>query len=125
LVMDDEPLVRDVAADILKLKGCETAIARDGAEAVELFRCASEAGRPFDVVIMDLTVPGGMGGRETLTRLREIAPDVKAIVSSGYSTDPIMANYKEFGFDAVLVKPYTVTALFEALQQALPEDPDS
>jgi PAS domain S-box-containing protein len=119
LVMDDEPMVRDLAAEILTSNGYTVECARDGCEAVEIFRRATLAGAPFDAVIMDLTVAGGMGGREALPHLREIDPHVRAIVSSGYSNDPIMANYHEHGFRAVLVKPYTVTLLLTSLHEAL------
>ncbi|MCE5272799.1 PAS domain S-box protein, partial [bacterium] len=92
LVMDDEPGVLQVASLMLKHLGCCTELAADGAQALEAFKAAREAGQPFDAVILDLTVPGGMGGRETLARLLEIDPGLKAIVSSGYSNDDVIAN---------------------------------
>jgi CheY-like chemotaxis protein len=78
-----------------------------------------EAGAPFDAVIMDLTVPGGMGGREAMERLLEIDPTVTAIVSSGYSNDPVMANYREYGFQAVLTKPYQLHDLEQVVRRVV------
>lgn len=108
LVMDDEVLVRTVAIQILKHLGYEAEAASDGAEAVARYRESIASGRRFDVVVLDLTIPGGIGGVETLRLLREIDPDVLAIVSSGYSSDPIMSEYARHGFRGVVVKPYTV-----------------
>jgi CheY-like chemotaxis protein/anti-sigma regulatory factor (Ser/Thr protein kinase) len=107
LLMDDEDVVRDIAGEILKEIGYEVEIAKDGREALELYRTAEESARPFDVVIMDLTIPGGMGGKEAIKKLHEINPRVKAIVSSGYANDPVMANFRDYGFDAVIPKPYS------------------
>ena len=90
-----------------------------GSEAIELYNHNLETGHPFDVVLMDLTIPGGMGGGETIKKLLEIDPDVKAIVSSGYSNDPIMANFKEYGFRGCLAKPYKMQDLNQILQQVL------
>ncbi|MEI6186125.1 MAG: ATP-binding protein [Dehalococcoidia bacterium] len=112
LVMDDEPEVRQVVGHMLDEFGYKKAqFASDGDEAVKRYRKAMAAGKPFDVVIIDLTIPGGMGGKETIQKLLEIDPRVKGIVSSGYSDDPAMAKYKSFGFCGVLVKPYTAKDL--------------
>lgn len=121
LVMDDEEMIRKMLSKMLPLTGYEVQVASDGAEAIELYARAGEAGQPFDAVILDLTVPGGMGGKETIRRLLEIDPDVKAIVSSGYSTDPIMSDFRSYGFSAVAVKPYSVEALEETLARLLTE----
>ncbi len=115
LVMDDQTAILQVAVEMLDFLGYETATAKDGAGAVALFQEALEARRPFDLVMLDLTIPGGMGGRETLEKLRELDPGVKAIVASGYATDPIMSNFAEFGFSGVISKPYNLENLGAAL----------
>ncbi|MGD0282221.1 MAG: ATP-binding protein [Dissulfurispiraceae bacterium] len=115
LVMDDEELVRDVAGQILETLGYEVQLAANGAEAIELFKKARESANPFDVVLMDLTIPGGMGGREAVRELLKIDPGVKAIVSSGYSNDPIMADFKRYGFRGVITKPYKVQELSDTV----------
>ena len=119
LVMDDEKSVREIAADMLKHLGYEFEVARDGAEAIMLYKKASDSGKTFDAVIMDLTVPGGMGGKETIGKLLEIDPAVKAIVSSGYSDNQIMADYKNYGFTGMIPKPYVINDLAAALDSAI------
>ena len=119
LVMDDEEEVRQTTLNILKRLGYTVECADDGAVAIELYLKMREAGTPFDAVIMDLTIPGGMGGKETLLRLLEIDLKVKAIVSSGYSNDPIMEDYKAHGFRGVITKPYRIRDLAETLQEVL------
>ena len=106
LVMDDEEPVREILQDMLEELGYTPECTKNGAEAVDLYRKRKEEGVPFSFVILDLTVPGGVGGTEAMTSLLDIDPKVKAVVSSGYSTDPIMASYRDFGFSAVLIKPY-------------------
>ncbi|MBI5563086.1 MAG: PAS domain-containing protein [Deltaproteobacteria bacterium] len=108
LVMDDEEVVRDVSGEMLKLLGYCAEFAVDGREAIELYRRASESGNPYAAIIMDLSIPGGVGGKEAITKLLEIDPGVKAIVSSGYSKDPIMSDFRKYGFSAVIAKPYRV-----------------
>ncbi|MBI5141638.1 MAG: HDOD domain-containing protein [Nitrospirae bacterium] len=119
LIMDDEETIREVAGSMLELMGYTVAFAKDGEEAISMYSTAKSIDRPFDVVIMDLTVPGGMGGREAVARLVEIDPHVKAIVSSGYSSDPVMANYREMGFMGVIAKPYHVDELSETVARVL------
>ena len=106
LIMDDEEMVRNVAGGMVREFGFEVVFARDGLEAVRLYKDAADAGKPFVAVIMDLTIPGGMGGKEAVQELLHIDPHVRAIASSGYSNDPVMANHREYGFSAVIAKPY-------------------
>jgi CheY-like chemotaxis protein len=95
--------------------------ARDGGEAIELYREAREVSKPFHVVIMDLTIPGGMGGREAIKRLLEIDPEIKAIVSSGYSNDPVISEYKKYGFSGVVAKPFKIQELVDVLNRIMQE----
>jgi CheY-like chemotaxis protein len=99
--------------------GYEIELSQDGKEAIAKYTQAREADRPFEAVIMDLTVPGGMGGKETISNLLEIDPGVKAIVSSGYSTDPIMADYDKYGFSGVVAKPYVAADLEKTLRNVI------
>lgn len=122
LIMDDEKIVLEVAGDVLNFLGYTTSTAVDGAQAIQLYREAMKRGRPFDAVLMDLTIPGGMGGEETMKRLLEIDPLVRGIASSGYANDPIMANFSKYGFRGVVPKPYQVEELRNALARVLPAD---
>jgi PAS domain S-box-containing protein len=115
LFMDDEEMVRNTAGEMLRRIGYTVEFARDGAQLIEVYVKALVSGQPFDAVIMDLTIPGGMGGKETIKKLLEIDPAVKAIVSSGYSNDPVMADYKKHGFVGVIAKPYRIKQLSEQL----------
>lgn len=99
--------------------GYEVETVADGAQAVLSYDRAGEAGAPFDLVILDLTVPGGMGGKEALERLLRLDRNVRAIVSSGYSNDPIMADYAKYGFSGVIPKPYNAVQLGEAVKRVL------
>jgi len=119
LVMDDVEAVREVATNMLRSLGYTTADASDGVEALELYRESMETGKPFDAVILDLTVPGGMGGQETVRNLLRMDPKAKVIVSSGYSNDGIMADYKVHGFSDVVPKPYNLTQLGDAVGRLL------
>ena len=119
LVMDDEEFIRDVAIQMLRKIGYEVSVASDGDEAIEIYRQAQKSGKPFDIVILDLTIPGGMGGKETIEKLKKLDPDVNALVSSGYSNDPIMSNYREYGFKGVVKKPYRIQDMSEALQSVI------
>jgi PAS domain S-box-containing protein len=119
LVMDDEEDIRELTQDILEELGYTVESVKNGTEALDLYRKRIEEGTPFSAVILDLTIPGGVGGQETIEKLLRIDPHVKAIVSSGYSTDPVMANYQDYGFSAVLVKPYRPQDLSKVLQELL------
>ncbi len=119
LVMDDDRKIRNVVERFLQSIGFETVTACNGSEAIERYQAELEAGTPFVAVIMDLTVPGGMGGKEAMERLLEIDPAVRAIVSSGYSNDPVMANFREYGFRSVLTKPYQLHDLEQVVRRAV------
>jgi signal transduction histidine kinase/CheY-like chemotaxis protein len=119
LVMDDEKIIITVVSIMLETLGYDVDSAGDGKEAVEKFSNALKAGRPFDAVILDLTVRGGMGGKETIMKLIEIDPSARAIVSSGYSDDPILANYSDYGFKATLSKPYELHELSDKLHSLI------
>ncbi|MBF0500356.1 MAG: DUF3365 domain-containing protein [Candidatus Riflebacteria bacterium] len=119
LVMDDEELVRNVSGYILTSLGYEVDVAKDGKAAIEMFKREAEKGKPFDLVIMDLTIPGGLGGKDAALQLHEIAPDAKIIVSSGYSVDPIMSDYKKYGFCGVINKPYNAIQVSEIISRIL------
>gem|GEM_PF-3003224 len=116
LVMDDDAIVQKACSRMLTALGYDCSIAPDGRSAIEEYKRAAEAGKPFIVVIMDLTVPGGMGGKEAVVELKRLDPKAKALVSSGYSDDPVIGNYKDFGFDAVLTKPYRFEELAKVLE---------
>lgn len=117
--MDDEEAVRNIVGEMLQYIGYEVEFADDGNAALELYKKAKIFSKPFDVVIMDITIPGGMGGKEAIKRLLEIDPQVKAIVSSGYSTDPIMADFRSYGFASLVTKPYKIEELSSVLQEAI------
>ncbi|MEY3773708.1 MAG: hypothetical protein RLZZ129_488 [Verrucomicrobiota bacterium] len=119
LFMDDEEAIRQMASILLSRLGLEPVMAEDGKEAVRVFEAARTSGSPFDLVVMDLTVPGGMGGLEALQRIRAIDPQVRAIVSSGYSSDPVMADHRAHGFDGMVAKPYRISDLAKTLREVL------
>jgi two-component system cell cycle sensor histidine kinase/response regulator CckA len=118
LVMDDDPALRALAAECLAALGYEGAFAEDGAAAVRMYEEALRSGQAYDVVVMDLTVRGGMGGLEATQRLRQLDPGLRAIVSSGYSNDPVMADPPKYGFVGVLAKPWRLEDLARALASA-------
>jgi PAS domain S-box-containing protein len=119
LFMDDEEAIRGMARIFMDRLGFECETAADGAEAVRKYQEAAQAGRRFEAVVMDLTVPGGMGGREAMEHLRRFDPAVRVIVSSGYSRDPVMANHRAHGFLAVLPKPYGLEQLRKTMHEVL------
>ena len=119
LVMDDEKMVIKITGHILNRLGYDASFAKDGDLAVEMYKKAMESGNPFDAVILDLTVRGGMGGKEAIKRLIEIDPKIKAIVSSGYSNSPVMTSYKDYGFIGVIAKPYNINELSKKLNEVL------
>jgi two-component system cell cycle sensor histidine kinase/response regulator CckA len=119
LVMDDEALIREVASDILDHLGYSAVVCPDGKAAVELYREAMTTGEPFAAVLMDLTVPGGMGGQETMQRLIKMDKCVVGIVSSGYCNDAILSNYRDYGFSGIVNKPYSLEELARVLHDLL------
>jgi two-component system cell cycle sensor histidine kinase/response regulator CckA len=119
LVMDDEHEVRETVGAMLRRLGYTVELVESGAMAVERYRESLQNNKPFDLVIMDLTVPGGMGGKEAVVRLREMDPGVKAIVSSGYANDPVMADYAQYGFAGVVAKPFRLQDLSASVTAVL------
>jgi two-component system cell cycle sensor histidine kinase/response regulator CckA len=119
LVMDDEELIRSIALELLKTLEHEVELAERGEEAIEKYLAAWKSGKPFDAVILDLTVRGGMGGKEAIERLHAIDPDIRAVVSSGYSDDAVVADYSKYGFKARLTKPYELEELRDIMNQVL------
>jgi nitrogen-specific signal transduction histidine kinase/ActR/RegA family two-component response regulator len=119
LVMDDEKMVIKITGHILNRLGYDASFSKDGAQAIEMYKKAMESENPFDAVILDLTVRGGMGGKEAIKRLIEIDPKIKAIVSSGYSNSPVMTSYKDYGFIGVIAKPYNINELSKKLNEVL------
>ncbi len=119
LLMDDQQIILDVAGKLLEALGHEVEFAAHGAEAIEKYQASRQTAKPFDILILDLTVRGGMGGIETLEKLRKTYPEAKAIVSSGYSDDSALSEYRSYGFVGVLKKPYTTAGLKAVLDEAL------
>ncbi len=115
IVMDDDQMVRDLSMEMLRTLGHKPIEAADGRAAIEIYASRINSGEPVDLLIMDLTIPGGMGGVEALEELLKIDPQVKAVVASGYSNDPVMSNFKSYGFKAALLKPYTIKELADVI----------
>jgi CheY-like chemotaxis protein len=125
LVMDDEEFILDVTGEVLLELGYEVELSRDGLEALEKYELAMKDGKRFDAVIMDLTVPRGMGGKEAVRLLLDIDPRAKALVSSGHSNDPVMADFRAHGFAGVVPKPYKIEQLSNILKGILKSDKGS
>lgn len=120
LMMDDELLIRQIVERMLKSLGYTVVCARDGREAIDLFGKAIQDQHPFDAVILDLTVPGGIGGKEAIVGMHQLCSDIIAVASSGYADDPIMASPSKYGFTASIAKPYMKNDLAELLHRVLP-----
>ena len=114
--MDDEEEIREIGREILEQMGYKVQTALDGRQTIKLYRKAMQDNTPFDFVIMDLTVPGGMGGKETIKELLELDPSATVIVSSGYANDTIMSDYKQYGFSGMVPKPYKIEEVSEILK---------
>lgn len=119
LVLEDEPMLGSLVKQMLDRFGYRAEHAIDGVEAIEMYRSAMESGKPFDGAILDLTVKGGMGGGTAILKLLELDPHVKAIVSSGYSNDPVMIDCKKYGFTGALLKPYSMEELRKTLNRVI------
>ncbi|MCP4682122.1 MAG: response regulator [Desulfobacterales bacterium] len=122
MVMDDEQIIRDLVKEMLSLMSYEVICVKDGDEAIEMYKTAIESGRPINAVIMDLTIPGGMGGKDAIKKLLKIDPDAKAIVSSGYSNDPVMSTFQEYGFQGYVCKPYNIQELGAVIEKVIGEN---
>ncbi|HOO71541.1 MAG TPA: 7TM diverse intracellular signaling domain-containing protein [Spirochaetota bacterium] len=120
LFMDDEKIILDVGERMLKRLGLHVETAFDGEAAIDRYKKSRDEGKPFDLIIMDLTIPGGMGGRDAIVRIREMDSDVKVVASSGYSNDPVMAHFEDYGFNAVIGKPYTLDQMADLVRRLLP-----
>jgi two-component system, cell cycle sensor histidine kinase and response regulator CckA len=121
LVMDDDESLLSIIKSMLASIGYDVHGATDGLDIIRMYQEARKAGKPYDVLVLDLTVPAGMGAKETISRLKDMDPSVRAIVSSGYSNDNIMMYYKEFGFKGVIAKPYRLDELSMAVRKAMEE----
>ena len=119
LVMDDEEMVREVLDNMLSHLGYEAVFAKDGVEALDTFTKAQKSAKKFDALILDLTVPGGMGGKAVMEELLKIDPQIKVIVCSGYSEDPIMSEFARYGFSGVIAKPYKISQLSKVLHEII------
>jgi PAS domain S-box-containing protein len=119
LVMDDDTMILELSKQMLEYLGHEVVICKEGESALKKYEKAMQEGCPFDVVIMDLTIPGGMGGEKAIRKLLKLDPEAKAIVSSGYSNDKVISNYMKHGFKTVIVKPYQMEDLDKAIQNTL------
>ncbi len=127
LVMDDEPMIRELTGNLLGHLGYDVDFAEEGRTAIKKYKTALETSAPYDAVILDLTIKGGMGGQETIKALKQIDPNIKAIVSSGYSDNPVVANYEEYGFCEVVAKPYEMVEFSQKLHRVVfgPDENDA
>ena len=119
LLMDDEKSIRDIYKNIFTLLGYKISLASNGDDAIKLVQNAFEEGGNFDVAVLDLTIHGGKGGKETIKQLKKIDPKIKCIAVSGYANDPIFINHKEYGFDTVVRKPFKVQHLSKLIQDLM------
>ena len=117
--MDDDQQICLVAQKMIKLFGYQSRVVHDGKPAIQAYEDALKNNDPFDLVLMDLTCPGGMGGKEAILRILDIHPQAKAVVVSGYSNDLVLANYQDYGFKGMLVKPFKMEQLRQTIERAL------
>lgn len=121
LLMDDEPAICEITGILLRKLGYEPVITMSGEEAFSVYKKGIDEGNPFDLIILDLTVPGGIGGREVIKMIRETDSSVKVLVSSGDLSDPAVVTFEKYGFTGVLTKPYNKAALHAAIRAVLPD----
>lgn len=121
LLMDDEQVILEVTNEVLKFLGYDVMFARDGAAAVSLFMQEKSGSSPFDLTILDLSVPEGMGGKEAFERIHALDPSAKIVISSGYTNDPMLTDYASFGLSGVLAKPYRITEVKALLERMIPK----
>ena len=119
LVMDDNLQIRELLHNILKQMGYQVEEASDGEAAIHQYETAMSSGNRFDLVIMDLTISGGMGGKEAIKKLIEIDPAINAVVSSGYANDPVVSNYQDFGFKGSVNKPFNIGQLSRTVYELI------
>jgi len=115
LLMDDEDMIRKITGSMLMRLGYDSEVSQEGSEAINIYQKAMNSEHPFDAVILDLKVRVGLGGLDTIKELKAMDPQVKAIVSSGLSNDPVMTRYKEYGFQGALPKPYKMKDIIDEL----------
>ncbi|MBS1238581.1 MAG: multi-sensor hybrid histidine kinase, partial [Deltaproteobacteria bacterium] len=123
LYMDDENALRDVAGEMLAHMGYDVEFSRDGTEAIKTYSEAITSMKPFDIVIMDLTIPDGMGGADAINKLHKIDPEAKVIISSGYTNDPIIKDFKKYNFSGAISKPFDIDELVRVIESVLADDP--
>ena len=119
LLMDDEQIILDVTHEVLKFLNYDVMSARDGLTALDLYKQEKAAGSPFDIVILDLSVSSGLGGKETIELLRNVDPAVKAVISSGYTNDPVVQDFSHYGFSERLTKPYNIHEMKNLLEKVI------
>ncbi|MCK4838688.1 MAG: PAS domain S-box protein [Desulfobulbaceae bacterium] len=119
MIMDDDDMIRELVGNMLESIGFGAVLARDGEEAIKLYLESKEKDEPIVAIIMDLTIPGGMGGKEAVQEILKIDPEVKVIVASGYSNDPILADYRDYGFSAAMIKPFKLQEMREVVSLVL------
>jgi PAS domain S-box-containing protein len=122
LLMDDDDIIQRMGREILTELGFQVDVTENGEETIRMYEDKLSQGTPYDILILDLTIPGGMGGEEVITFLIKDHPDIKAIVSSGYSNDPIMAEYQKYGFRGIITKPYKVETLIKAIKNVMRQE---